>query len=223
MLSMERHSLLRLSPEGYAQAWKNHREVCGNPYELWRAFPDLPAIYTGRKERRGLLSIGFSYPLRQGESRCRMGSAVEERFVARTISPWGLMKSAAEQLDTVRAVAVLAERHGLSCGVFGATGMQAATGLAYLHPGSDLDIVLDRAEPEKLESFFRELAAWERRENIPVDAEVRLAEQCYCKLKELFSHQSTVLCKGGEEPVLRSRRDVFVYLRSGGENLNKIK
>ncbi len=212
MLNLERHSLLRLSQEGYDQAWANHSAVYGNPTELWPKYQALPAIYTGRSTSNGLLRIGFSYPVLQGSSRCRIASDVDARFVEEAISPWVITTKAEKVFQDVYVVNALARQYGIACGIFGAAAMEIETGLPYLHRNSDLDVVIKCTNQKPLKAFYTDLLSKEQEYSFRADVELQLSEQYYCKLKELFATQHTVLCKGGEEPVLLSRRAALALL-----------
>ena len=218
MLSLERHSLLTLSGRGREEAERNRVLLLETDAAVWAQYPAIPAIFTGRYTPEGLLRIGFSYPVRDGKRRVRIASAVSETEVLSAQSPWEIAAEVAEQptpLGTrLRQIRAIAENRGVRLGLFGAAAMEGATGLGYLHRESDLDLLADRAPLPVLKAFMGALADWEVETGSRSDAELRLSNTCYCKLRELLREQSTVLCRGGDEPMLLSRRIMLSMLEA---------
>lgn len=216
MLSLERHSLLTLSGRGRDEAEENRILLLESDAAVWAQYPAIPAIFTGRRTPGGLLQIGFSYPVRDGKRRVRIASAVSETEVLSAQSPWEVAAAVAEQptpLGTrLRQIRAIAENRGVRLGLFGAAAMEGATGLGYLHRESDLDLLIDRAPYDALKAFSEALADWEYESGSRSDAELRLSNTCYCKLRELLREQSTVLCRGGEEPLLLPRNELLKNL-----------
>lgn len=216
MLTIERHSLLYLSPAGRAQARECRVLVRESDASLWERYAAIPAIYAGRRTEDGLLQVGFSYPERENGRRVRIAAAVEEEHILSTHSPWEIAAKAMGKSGTIgdqmRGIAACCAQEGLRLGLFGAAAMETETGLAYLHRKSDLDLLVDHAPYDRLWEFYTALSEWEYENGSRCDVELRLADRCYCKLCELLRPQSTLLCRGGAEPVLLSRRAALEML-----------
>ena len=211
---LERHTLLFLTAAGREEAWSLRSSFSEEDRDCWSAYPDIPAIFTGRTDAHGRLQIGFSFPRRTGAVRCRMASRVSAQGAAGAVTPWEAARMSAVQTgligDLVRRLKEAAGA-GVRLGIFGAAALQAVTGLPYLHSGSDLDIVLRVSSRRQLEAFWPRVRELESGLGVPIDAEVRLGPRQYAKCKELFSAQCTVLMKGGE-PYLLSRCAAWALL-----------
>lgn len=220
MLSLERHALLTLSEAGRRRAWALRGSPRAEDEAVWRTWPDIPAICTGRRTQEGLLRVGFSFPLLRGGVRVRIASAVPEEALLSSLTPWELPALAAsrggEAARLVREHAALAADCGVRLGVFGAAAMELATEQPYLHENSDLDLVIELAEKERLRAFWEGLKRREER-GVRADVELRLAPELYCKLTEWMQENSTVLCRGGAKPVLLSRRTLSEITEASGK------
>ena len=216
MLKLERHSLLILNERGQTEAKNNRIFVFDHDAAIWDRFPDLPAIYTGRRGIDGFFQVGFSYPVREDARRVRIASTVSSEGIAESCTPWELATRARKSDSVIgeqmRSVAAIADAAGLRLGLFGAAAMELATGYTYLHRDSDLDLLVDRASYRRLLTFYDTLSDWEYESRHRTDVELRLSKNRYCKLRELLREQSTILCRGGEEPVLLSRRAALEML-----------
>ncbi|MFP3756379.1 MULTISPECIES: malonate decarboxylase holo-ACP synthase [Cupriavidus] len=87
----------------------------------------------------------------------RHGTWIEASQCARVMSPFAIARAARWQdhprrlalpaLRTLARIAPLLDARGLPWGVTGAAGFTLASGLDVLHPGSDVDLLIDAAAP----------------------------------------------------------------------------
>lgn len=216
----QRHDLLVLSSRGREYAWEHRESPAEADSLLWRTYPDIPAIFTGQYslEENNLLRIGFSYPMRTAAGRCRIAAYVPQDLILRVISPWELLKNVpagtgalAEALAYLRAQALDLR---IPLGMFGSAALQKVTGFDYLHARSDLDLVVGMSGAEQLQAFGQAMYLAEKQFNVHVDAELKLSRFQYVKLKELLCTQKTVMIKGGTEPQLMSRREIWDLIQA---------
>ncbi|MFB4391794.1 MULTISPECIES: malonate decarboxylase holo-ACP synthase [unclassified Pseudomonas] len=94
----------------------------------------------------GRVAVGVRGPAREQRLACDMALSC----VTRQVSPSGLRCTLSEGLPALRALAyvdALLAATGLAWGPTGGVGYQLATGVAVLHPESDLDLLLHVPEP----------------------------------------------------------------------------
>ena len=164
----------------------------------------------------GGIGIGISFPLRVGDNRLRFSAAVSRAEISAVISPFELLAASAQftssQLGALNAVrADLPIRSG-NLGVFGACALHLATGRAYLHAASDIDLLIRSESYAALCATHAMLSAFEQETSIRVDCEVILGNGGGVKLKELLSAQKTVLVKTMRSVDLLARADAIASL-----------
>jgi phosphoribosyl-dephospho-CoA transferase len=105
-------------------------------------------------------------------------------------------------------------RLGIVFRVFGSLALQATTGIAYLHPGSDVDLLWAPADRPSLEAGLDLLAAWELSSGMRADGEILFAQQGAC-WREWRGGTARVLVKGIGGPSLVSRDHLLAALDPG--------
>ncbi len=221
---MERHDLLELTDEGRAYAWEHRKRSRDEDTSCWREYAGIPAIYTGRTDPAdtALLEIGFSFPLRVNGVRRRIGAFVPAEAIRHIQTPWELT-AAGESLpgafgDLLRNLREAAWESEVRLGLFGATALQVVTRRPYLHESSDLDLLLEAGNVDRLEDFMRFLQEEEAKTGVRIDAELKAGQELYVKFRELFYGQKTILAKGGMTPRLLSCQSVWESIRTADSN-----
>ncbi|OYY58733.1 MAG: malonate decarboxylase holo-[acyl-carrier-protein] synthase, partial [Rhizobiales bacterium 35-66-30] len=111
----------------------------------------------------GKLRLGFFIPADSGINAIAAVSPAEAaRSVPTTLRP---------QLEAITALAV---RLGLRPAVFGALLWQHLTELAYLRPGSDIDLLWPAPRPDRLDELLEDLAALDAAGPARLDGEIVL-------------------------------------------------
>lgn len=216
----QRHDFVYLDAVGRAQAWQNRQPGPEWDDRCWLESSNIPAIYTGRTMPgcSESLQLGFSFPARRNGVRCRFATYVPLQTILRIVTPWETIHMEGELTGGIREgldrLQATAQTLGIQLGLFGSTALQKVTGLPYLHPNSDLDILLDLAPISALETFAQELERLEGCIGLSTDAELRIQNGQYVKFKELFLDQKTILVKGGAQPELLSRREVWTTIQA---------
>ena len=97
--------------------------------------------------------------------------------------------------DSRQRLNALAEHHGIEARVFGSLAWQWLTGLIYLSPDSDLDIVWTLPPRERIGMFLAELAEIETLAPMRLDGEVIRADGSGVNWRELHSGSKDLALK----------------------------
>jgi phosphoribosyl-dephospho-CoA transferase len=140
-----RHDLIFLSPVAWRSLVKTRDDLAGEPLVAgWvdRGWP-LVARRLMPDEADGL-ALGLPLPPLAGKR--RLSVLIRPDDIVSTAPPPTLSAAASVAPETWRhtldKVASLASRHGVEARVFGSLAWRNLTGLEYLSPGSDLDLLL---------------------------------------------------------------------------------
>lgn len=200
--TLERHDLVALTagapdplpgavPEAARVAWS----AAGRP------------LIVRRGSREGGLPLGLALPPAMGKARIAVRVPVASLCPRRPPGPgeiaevgppgWG---------ETLEAAAGLAHRYGVRVTPFGGLLWQCLTGLAYLHPGSDLDLLwrCPARMPPGLPGAISDLAAGAP---MRLDGEIVVAGWGvqWCELAQA-GPEDAVLCRGGAGIEMRPAR-----------------
>lgn len=197
-----RHDLVRVAPETWARHLDARPDLQGVPHlATWARF-DRPLIVRRYHPSEDREAVPLGLPLPPADGKRRIGFALPaddlEPFPAPSLA------DVAEAVPTawrpsIDALILLGARHGIVPRPFGALLWQALTGLAYLTPTSDIDLLWPVADwlPPGLLGEMADIAA-----NAPMrlDGEVILPDSAGIHWREL--HEAR---EGGE--VLVKHRD----------------
>lgn len=171
-----RHQLVWLT----AQGWDDCAHNCANDADRaaiaqWRAM-DWPAVVRRREPGAAADRLGLGIPLPPDadgvKRRCAIAAPLDA--IQRRQPPLALADVAvhapAHWRAPLAALLADAERHGCVLSVFGSAAMQALTGLPYLTPRSDLDLLL---HPRGVAALHAGLALLLRHAGaLPLDGEI---------------------------------------------------
>jgi phosphoribosyl-dephospho-CoA transferase len=169
-----RHALARIAPDAWPALVAAHGLgdvplVCAWAARGW------PLIV--RRPAPGETGIALGLPLPPSAGKRRIALSVPPERIAAYASLPGLDEAAGRAPAAWRAclgdVSALAARHRVSCRVFGALAWQTLTGLAYLHAGSDLDLLFDvPADTRALDALLDGLATLAEQAPMRIDGEL---------------------------------------------------
>jgi phosphoribosyl-dephospho-CoA transferase len=197
-----RHDLVRLDPHAWARLLEARPEVavssllsgwCENGWPLVVRRPGRGREEAGLDEG---LALGLPLPPTEGKQRLAFTApraAVRDRrppLALCDVRPFlpGIWLPAAD------ALMALSVRLGVELRVFGAAAWQALTGLQYLRPGSDLDLLVG-GPVEDLAALLAGVAAVEARAPMRLDVEVVRADGVAANGRELHAGAPQVLVK----------------------------
>ena len=143
--------------------------------------------------------LGFAFPVRIDQQRVRSSLIVDADQVSGFLSPYEVMDRAVRQSPPTHpglvSIAGLGERFGVRLGLLGSAALAAVTGLAYVRPDSDLDILVDAGHGGDIEAFYQAVCSQSGELGLSVDAEMEINSCLGVKLKEYFSEAREILVK----------------------------
>nr|WP_315250207.1 malonate decarboxylase holo-[acyl-carrier-protein] synthase [uncultured Duganella sp.] len=195
---LERHSLVWLTAAGWQAAIASVQPEHAGALTQWRQ-NDWPAIVrrsdAGADAAAGDIFLGVPLPPDAAGVKVRIGLRVAPSQVERTSAALALrsaLPAAGRWRDRLTALSDAAP--GLR--VFGSLAMQALTGLQYLSPGSDVDLLFHPVSRRQLEDVIPLLGR--HAEHLPLDGEVVFPGGAAVSWKEwqaAIAHPAKVLVK----------------------------
>ena len=190
-----RHDLLHVAPDVWASALAH-----------WPPLADLPLVGTwvdrgwpvivrrrAEGEERGLVPVGVPLPPAAGKRRVAL-LLPPEGVLQRSSPP--LLRAAARVADpgwrsTIVWLLALGARTGVEPAVFGSLLWQHLTGLGYLSPHSDLDVLSPVPAGFDVLSLVFSIAQVQRDAPLRIDGEVVFADGCAVNWRELWNAHRT--------------------------------
>jgi phosphoribosyl-dephospho-CoA transferase len=190
-----RHELLHVAPDVWASVLP--APLAGLPLLAGWADRGWPAIVRrrGETDSRHLVPVGVPLP-----------PAAGKRRVALLIPPEGIVQRAHPPLlhasavaaesnwqPTVDALVAVGARSGIEPAAFGSLLWQHLTGLSYLTPRSDLDVLWQIPADFDVHSLIRDIAQVQRDAPMRIDGEIVFPDGSAVNWRELWNaHQSAV-------------------------------
>ena len=215
-----RHDMLLIGTAGREHAltaacWYNPTIKETLLYQI--IFSGTPPIVKAQEKPPGdFLEVGFSYHLLKDDVRVRLKSEVPIADILDVITPFDLI----ERIDdckhrrirnSLEELARFAEAHGLDAGVYGSCALELLTGMPYILPTSDIDIIVKcRNADADISGFYNAAAQVSRRYDTRFDIEILCHDGSGVKLAELLCEGKTVMCKGLYGAELRAKENVIL-------------
>jgi len=181
-----RHDLVAADPAAWADLLRARRDLDGVPHLPGWAEAGRPLIVRRRVpgEEAGLVPLGLPLPPADGKRRIGLAlpAAALTPMAAPTLRDAAPCAPAAWQ-PALDALIVLGEEHGLVPRPFGALLWQAVTGLTYLAPTSDLDLLWPGPVPRTL---LAGLARLDAEAPMRLDGEILLPDGGGVQWRELY-------------------------------------
>ena len=199
-----RHDLLHVRPDLWATSLARCSTAERVPLvERW-AEQGWPVIVRRRIEAEDARLVPVGLPLPPSAGKCRVALQIPPGSVLQRSSP-PLLETAAsvskpEWRSTIAALLSLGARTGIEPRVFGSLLWQYQTGLTYLSPSSDLDVLWPIPAGSDVLSLVFGIADVQRDAPVRIDGEVMFSNGSAVNWRELLNaHQSpdciTVLVK----------------------------
>lgn len=184
----QRHDLLHVVPRAWAAALATH-SLGDVPFLPQWADRGWPVIVRRRLESEApdVVPVGVPLPPAAGKSRIALNvppAAVTARAAPtslRTVAP----KAVPAWQPTIAALVVLGERHGIEPAAFGSLLWEHHTGLTYLSPTSDLDVIWSAQAGCHIASLLRGIAQIERGAPMRIDGEIIFPQGAAANWREL--------------------------------------
>jgi len=143
------------------------------------AWPMVVRMQPPGAHAAGRLAVGAPLPPSMG--RRRIALHIDDAWVVRVAPPPRLAdvdtSLAFGWRSAVRDLASRAEDAGIVLRVFGSVAWQALTGISWLTPESDLDILWAPADLRELDTGAALLASWAAASGVPLDGELVFGER----------------------------------------------
>jgi phosphoribosyl-dephospho-CoA transferase len=186
-----RHDLLHVAPDVWASIMAHHPALAGLPLlEAW-ADRGWPVIVRRRAEAEdpGLVPIGIPLPPAVGKRRVSL--LLPPGGVLQRLAP-PLLRTAAQVADpiwqtTIASLLVLGARADLEPAAYGSLLWQHRTGLAYLSPSSDLDVLWPVPGGFDVSSLVFGIAEVQRDAPLRIDGEIVFPDGTAVNWRELWN------------------------------------
>jgi phosphoribosyl-dephospho-CoA transferase len=207
-----RHALLRVSPGGWTAMLEARPEWRADPLLAGWAHRGWPLV----ARRRGACEaagsgIAAGLPLPPSAGKRRLAVLLPEDAVTEIRLPLPLSEAMPAAppgwRPVLEALLTLGAEHRVTPRVFGSLAWAALTGLDYLGPASDLDLLWPVLPPPRMAALLAALARIEAAAPMRLDGEVLRPDGSGANWRELRAGGAEVLVKGAEGVALHPRAD----------------
>lgn len=187
--------------------------------ELWNQYPQIPAICARQSPEvpEGWLDAGVSFPLRDGNGRRKFSIRVPLGEIWGVQTPWELTDYSRLPDGKIKDALQFVKdrkRPAIRLGSFGSAALQIATELPYLDDASDVDLVIEGGSRDDVDEFRKTLLLAFEKYGISFDVELRINNEYYVKLQELFAGTGTVLAKSEYDVKLVEIQEIWDKLEN---------
>lgn len=195
---LQRHQLVRLKPASWSELLYARSDLAGEA--LLQGWADRGRPLIARRPLPGEAgghALGLPLPPSAGKRRIAVNVRRED------IDAVSLLPLLTQAIDSappswersVHRLNALAQRHGIEVRVFGSLAWQWLTGLMYLSPSSDLDLVWTLPRREHISAFLAELAEIETQAPMRLDGELIRVDGSGVNWRELHSGSKDLALK----------------------------
>lgn len=214
-ISLGRHTLVWIRPECRASvAAQVTDDAMHTQVAAWLAAdrPLVVARQTCDESQTDKISAGLALPPAQGK--CRIAFSLKAQDIARDALPLRLADAIshapAEWRHALSELDLEAANISLELRVFGSLAWQALSGLQYLTPQSDIDLLWHPQSNAQLQQGIDLLARWEQSSGLRADGEVLFGEVSAVSWREWGKLES-----GSDRRVLVKRIDSAELVDAG--------
>jgi phosphoribosyl-dephospho-CoA transferase len=194
---LKRHQLVCLFPAAWDRLLRSHRGLAGPWLKEW-AYQNWPLIV-----RRllpgdtGEVPVGLPLP----PSACKQRIALQVCYAE--IASVAPLPSVSDVIGvaprnwrpSLSRLIQLAQQYDVRCGVFGSLAWQRLTGLDYLGPDSDLDLVWSLPHRTQMSEFLTRVAEIESHAPMRIDGELAREDGAGVNWRELHAGASELALK----------------------------
>jgi phosphoribosyl-dephospho-CoA transferase len=189
-LPWRRHDLIRVAPDVWASVLADCRLLADLPLVGSWADRGWPVIVRRRAEADDQALVPVGLPLPPAAGKCRIALLVPPDGVLQRSSP-PLLREAARVADpgwrsTIASLLALGASIGVEPSAFGSLLWQHQTGLTYLSPHSDLDVLWPVPPGSDVLSLVSSIAEVQRAAPLRIDGEVIFPDDSAVNWRELW-------------------------------------
>jgi phosphoribosyl-dephospho-CoA transferase len=171
-----RHELLRVAPRYWARTLATRPELAAVPLLASWADQGWPVVVRRRLVGEPTEMVPIGVPLPPSAGKQRIALTIEEEAVLERSPPpslWTIRHAVDHNwTPTIRALVMLGARNAVTPAAFGSSLWQHRTGLRYLSPQSDLDVLWRAHEGYDISHLLAGIAAVERAAPMHIDGEI---------------------------------------------------
>ena len=186
----QRHELLHVVPDAWA-AVLAAQSLGGIPLLAAWADRGWPVIVRRRMEGDNINMVPAGVPLPPAAGKSRIAVNIPREAVMARAAPPALRTAArtaqAAWQPTIAALLVLGKQHGIEPAAFGSLLWEHHTGLSYLSPTSDLDLVWPAPASCDIASLLNGIARIERAAPMRIDGEIVFEQGAAANWRELHN------------------------------------
>jgi phosphoribosyl-dephospho-CoA transferase len=187
----QRHDLLHLAPQAWALALAAHPPQAATPLLAGWTARAWPVIVRRRMPCDDPNGVPIGVPLPPAAAKLRMALTVPIEGVIRRSASVSLKNAAsaapAAWKPTVSRLVALPAEHGVEPLAFGSLMWQHQTGLKYLSPQSDLDVLWPVSRDCAIFPLLSGIAKIEEASPVCIDGEIVLADGRAVNWRELYN------------------------------------
>jgi phosphoribosyl-dephospho-CoA transferase len=195
---LRRHQLVRLKPASWSELLHARSDLAGEA--LLQGWADCGWPLIARRPlpgEAGGYALGLPLPPSAGKRRIAVNMRCEDidsvALLPRLSETIGSAPTSWE--GSMQRLNLLAERYDIEARVFGSLAWQWLTGLTYLSPGSDLDIVWTLPQREHIGAFLADIAEIETQAPMRLDGELIRADGSGVNWRELHAGSKDLALK----------------------------
>jgi len=187
---LQRHQLVRLKSASWSELLHMRSDLAGEALLPGWADRGWPLI--ARRPLPGEVggyALGLPLPPSAGKRRIAINVRYEDVDAVSSLPHLleTIASAPAAWESSMHRLAALAERHAIEVRVFGSLAWQWLTGLTYLSPSSDLDVIWTLPSRERIATFLAELADIEAQAPMRLDGELIRADGSGVNWRELHA------------------------------------
>lgn len=195
---LQRHQLVRLKPASWSELLHARDDLAGEA--LLQGWVDCGWPLIARRPlpgEAGGYALGLPLPPSAGKRRIAVNVRREDIDTVSSLPRLleTIHSAPASWENTIYRLNALAERRAIEARVFGSLAWQWLTGLRYLAPGSDLDIVWTLPQREHINAFLAELAEIETQAPVRLDGELIRVDGAGVNWRELHAGSKDLALK----------------------------
>jgi phosphoribosyl-dephospho-CoA transferase len=197
-LPLKRHQLVKLYPAAWERLFTSQHDPAAAVWlKKWASHHWPLIVRRPSPGETGEVSVGLPLPPSAGKQRFALQVRFED--IASKAHLPGLLDviqvTPKSWHSSVRQLAQLAQHYQVQSGVFGSLAWQRLTGLGYLGPDSDLDIVWSLPHRTQFTEFLARLGKIESRAPMRIDGELTREDGAGVNWRELHAGASEVVLK----------------------------
>ena len=206
--ALPRHQLVRIRPAAWTALLASRPDLAGEPLLSGWAGRGWPLIVRRALPDEPGAGLPLGLPLPPSAGKRRVAVRVPHADIV-SVAPLPSLAESAQSAPPawqgcLRELIAVAERHGVEPRVFGSLAWQQLTGLTYLGPASDLDLVWPLPRRERIGALLAELAQVEAGAPMRLDGELVRADGAGVNWRELHAGIAELALKTATEVVLCS-------------------